>query len=109
RPAQEAAAIGYPTPGTCEVQSGRSDSYVSPTGGTGCAEYPWSYRPDTNPRGVRCSVPDYGVATWGTRPRQAWGKIEKRIGRGFAQMPYDTVGVEWGLKEIGRASCRERV
>jgi hypothetical protein len=99
-PAQEAAAIGYPTPGTCNTESGRADSYVSPTGGADCADYPWAYRPDTNPRGVRCTVPDYGIATWGRRPRSAWGPIEKRIGRGFAQMPYDTVGIQWGLKAL---------
>lgn len=99
-PAQQAAATGYPTPGTCEVESGRSDSYVSPTAGSNCGDEPWAYRPDTNPRGVRCSVPDYGVATFGRRPRSAWGPIEKKIGRGFAPMPYDTVGIQWGLKAL---------
>jgi uncharacterized tannase-like protein DUF6351 len=52
------------------------------------------YNEQTNPRGVRCTLPDYMV--------NAFGRDE----RGFARRGFDTVGVQYGLKGLrsGRIS-----
>ena len=58
-------------------------------GGTGFGtQQPWMYNPLTNPTGTRCTLQDYQVAIFGTRPD------------GFAQRPYDNVGVQYGLKAL---------
>ena len=44
------------------------------------------YDPDTNPDGVRCSQQDYMAAVFGRRPQD-----------GFANRPWDNVGVQYGL------------
>ena len=49
---------------------------------------PWMYNPDTNPTGTRCTLQDYQVAIFGRRPD------------GFANRPYDNVGVQYGLKAL---------
>jgi hypothetical protein len=46
----------------------------------------WVYNPVTNPVGVRCTLPDYQVAIFGTREQD-----------GFANRPLDNVGVQYGL------------
>jgi hypothetical protein len=63
-------------------------------------EAPWVYDPSTNPRGTRCTLQDFQSAILGPRPRSAWGAVEKRIGRGFANRGYDNVGVQYGLKAL---------
>lgn len=49
---------------------------------------PWMYDPVTNTTGVRCTLQDYQVALFGRRPD------------GFANRPYDNVGVQYGLKAL---------
>jgi hypothetical protein len=58
------------------------------------------YNATTNPGGVRCSIQDYMVNILGTRAPEYWGAAEKKIGRGFANRPYDNVGVQYGLKAL---------
>jgi hypothetical protein len=60
-------------------------------------EAPWVYDPATNPRGARCTLQDFQKAILGERPKAAWGAVEKKIGRGFANRAYDNVGVQYGL------------
>ncbi|WP_245970952.1 DUF6351 family protein [Streptomyces rishiriensis] len=50
---------------------------------------PWVYDAKTNPKGVRCTLQDYMVAVFGRRPSD-----------GFANRPYDNVGVQYGLKAL---------
>jgi len=72
------------------------DSWANPTstsctapGGTGFGPHePWMYDPVTNPTGTRCTLQDYQVAIFGKRPD------------GFANRPYDNVGVQYGLKAL---------
>ncbi len=47
-----------------------------------------AYHPVTNPRGVRCSLQDYMVSIFGRRPD------------GFANRPWDNVGVQYGFKAL---------
>lgn len=58
------------------------------------------YNPTTNPGGVRCSIQDYMVNILGLREPQYWGPVEKKIGHGFANRPYDNVGVLYGLHAL---------
>jgi hypothetical protein len=46
------------------------------------------YRAATNPRGIRCDLQDYMVNEFGRRPD------------GFANRPFDNVGVQYGLKAV---------
>jgi hypothetical protein len=48
----------------------------------------WVYDPKTNPRGQRCGMQDYQVNSLGRRPD------------GFANRPYDNVGVQYGLSAL---------
>jgi hypothetical protein len=49
---------------------------------------PAIYDTVTNPKGIRCTLQDYQVALWGTRPD------------GFANEPLDNVGVQYGLDAL---------
>lgn len=62
----------------------------------------WVYNAMTNPSGARCTLQDYQVAIWGTRPRSVWTAAEKRIGHGFANRPFDDVGVQYGLRALDK-------
>ena len=59
------------------------------------------YEPTTNPGGVRCSIPDAAINIFGPRPQRVWTPEEKAVGRGFAGIPVDNVGVQYGP----RARC----
>ena len=60
----------------------------------------WVYDAETNPTGARCTLQDLDVALFGTRPPEVWGPVEQQIGRGFANRPYDNVGVQYGLAAL---------
>jgi uncharacterized tannase-like protein DUF6351 len=47
------------------------------------------YDEHTNPKGVRCTLHDYMVNVFGRRPQD-----------GFAQRPFDNVGIEYGRKAL---------
>ncbi|GAC1444110.1 MAG: DUF6351 family protein [Mycobacteriales bacterium] len=47
------------------------------------------YDPATNPKGVRCTLQDYMVNVFGKRPQD-----------GFANRPFDNVGIQYGLKGL---------
>ena len=55
------------------------------------------YDPNTNPGGVRCSIADAAINIFGPRPQSDWGPQEKQVGHGFAGLPVDNVGVQYGL------------
>lgn len=58
------------------------------------------YHPETNPEGVRCGVIDALVNQFGHRDKAVWSEVERRIGRGFAGVPIDNVGVQYGLQAL---------
>jgi uncharacterized tannase-like protein DUF6351 len=58
------------------------------------------YNPETNPTGARCTIEDYEQNIWGPRPSSEWGPVEQRIDKGFANTPFDNVGVQYGLKAL---------
>jgi hypothetical protein len=71
---------------------------ANPAGNVPEADY--VYDPQTNPTGARCTFQDQAVNTFGRRPRSAWGPVERKIGRGFGNRPYDNRGVQYGLRAL---------
>lgn len=59
-----------------------------------------TYHPDTNPGGARATLQDYQVNYLGRRSRGEWTRPEREIGAGFAQRPFDNVGVQYGLQAL---------
>jgi hypothetical protein len=55
------------------------------------------YQPQTNPTGVRCSVADLAINVFGPRRPAVWSTVEQKLGHGFAGVPVDNVGVQYGL------------
>ncbi|MFI5626149.1 DUF6351 family protein [Nocardioides sp. NPDC051685] len=118
--AQRAAVEGYAAETTCRSlwdnptgNGNYAKTWLDPDNGAGCLggllganattldpNPAWVYDEQTNPTGERCTLQDYGVAIWGRRPAEAWGAAEQRIGRGFANRPFDNVGVQYGLQAL---------
>lgn len=62
------------------------------------------YDADTNPGGVRCSVPEMLKNALGARPESVWSAAEREVGHGFAGLPVGNEGIMYGLRalEAGR-------
>lgn len=58
------------------------------------------YHATNNPQGIRCSIQDAAINLLAPRPTELWTETEKRIGRGFAGLPMDNVGVQYGLDSL---------
>ncbi|RSM56756.1 hypothetical protein DMB66_33305 [Actinoplanes sp. ATCC 53533] len=54
----------------------------------------------TNPAGCRSTFQDFSVAVFGQRPRRLWTRAERAAGFGFAKLPFDNVGVQYGLAAL---------
>ena len=59
-----------------------------------------AYNPQTNPGGVRCGVLDWQVNELGVRPATVWNAQEHKAGHGFAGLPVDNTGVQYGLAAL---------
>jgi Tannase-like family of unknown function (DUF6351) len=99
---QIAAVEGHPNYGNAVIfDTVYWETLANPT--TGCGEgVPSSevYNPETNPGGVRCTLADYMINVFGPRPESLWGPVEKKLGHGFAGLPIDNVGVQYGLQGL---------
>jgi hypothetical protein len=101
-PAQIAAVEGHPNYGNAIIfDTVYWESLANPTTGCGTG-VPSSevYNPETNPEGVRCTLADYMINVFGPRPESVWGPVEKKLGHGFAGLPIDNVGVQYGLQGL---------
>ena len=58
------------------------------------------YDAKTNPGGARCSIFDLNKNLLGARPPSVWTPQEKAAGHGFAGLPIDNVGVQYGLAAL---------
>lgn len=58
------------------------------------------YAASTNPEGVRCTIQDFAINVFGPKPPERWEASEQKIGRGFAGVPVDNVGVQYGLAAL---------
>jgi hypothetical protein len=72
----------------------------------GCPGVPaeQTYNADTNPGGVRCTLADYMINVLGPRPSNVWIAPEQQQGHGFAGLPLDNVGVQYGLEAMKKGS-----
>src|SRR3954470_2593298 len=61
------------------------------------------YDPDKNPGGVRCTIQDAAINVLGPRPESVWTAQEEQVGKGWAGVPTDNVGVQYGLKALQEA------
>jgi hypothetical protein len=68
----------------------------------GCPGVPTedNYNAQTNPGGVRCVLADYMINVFGPRPSNVWIPAEQQVGHGFAGLPLDNVGVQYGLEAL---------
>jgi hypothetical protein len=54
-------------------------------------------QPLSIPGGVRCAISDLSMNVLGPRAENVWGASERKLGHGFAGVPVDNVGVQYGL------------
>jgi uncharacterized tannase-like protein DUF6351 len=100
-PAEIAAVEGHPN----HVNSVVFDTVYWTSLGVpddGCPGVPAedTYNAETNPGGVRCVLADYMINVFGPRPSSVWIPAERRVGHGFAGLPLDNVGVQYGLEAL---------
>ena len=92
------AIDGHKEPSNCAAWDATFYSYSDPTNADHCNLDPsLVYHPETNPGGVRCTIADYMKSIFGLRPPSQWTEPEKKIGRGFANLPWGNEGVQYGL------------
>jgi hypothetical protein len=98
---QRAAVDGHRDSTDCAAWEATFSGALDPKKASNC-NLPQAqvYDPSTNPTGIRCTIPDYMVSVLGRRPQSRWEAVEKKIHRGFGQLPLDTVGVQYGLKAL---------
>jgi hypothetical protein len=99
-PADQSSVENGDAPSSCAAFDAGFNGLFTPADETGQVPASEVYDPQTNPNGVRGTLWDYSVAQLGRRPPEAWGPIEKTIGRGFANRPLDSVGIQYGLKAL---------
>jgi hypothetical protein len=58
------------------------------------------YDPTTHIDGVRCSIADAAINVLGPRLKSVWSANERELGHGFAGVPVDNVGVQYGLDAL---------
>ncbi len=102
-PTQMAAVEGHLSHvNAVAADEGLFKNAITPTGD--CAKTPDgeddSYHPDTNPSGVRCGLLDAMINVFGPRPQAVWTDIEKELQRGFAGIPIDNAGIQYGLQAL---------
>lgn len=73
---------------------------IVPTHACGGVSDEQRYDPATNPGGVRCSIADAQINVFGPRLEHRWTANERLLGHGFAGIPVDNVGVQYGLSAL---------
>ena len=58
------------------------------------------YNAETRPDGLRCGLLDFMINQFGSRPPEVWSTNEALLSRGFAGIPLDNVGVQYGLSAL---------
>ena len=100
-PHQVAAVEGHPNHGNSIIfDTVYWTSLAIPDDGCPGVEPSETYNAATNPGGVRCTLADYMINVFGPRPAEQWGPVEQELGHGFAGLPVDNVGVQYGLNAL---------
>jgi hypothetical protein len=95
---QIAAVEGHPNYGNAVIfDTVYWEALANPTKTCTGVESSEAYNAATNPGGVRCTLADYMINVFGPRPQSLWGPVEQQLGHGFAGLPVDNVGVQYGL------------
>ncbi len=96
-PTQMADVQGHISIANSQVSESAQFHVVEPTDHCNGISDQQRFDPNTNPAGVRCSILDAAINVFGPRPQSVWSPQEKTIGHGFAGIPVDNVGVQYGL------------
>src|SRR4051812_34046072 len=96
-PTQMADVQGHISIANSQVSDSAQFHVVVPTDHCNGVSDAQRYEPSSNPGGVRCSIADAAINVFGPRDPAVWSPQEKKIGRGFAGLPVDNVGVQYGL------------
>jgi hypothetical protein len=99
-PAQMAAVQGHISTTNARVSDAAQFHVVVPTDLCAGTTDETRYNPTTNPGGVRCTITDAAINVFGPRLPAFWGPQEKQLGHGFAGVPVDNVGVQYGLAAL---------
>ena len=99
-PTQWAAVEGNLLPVDAIVSDAGFFNAIVPTHSCGGISDQQRYQPQTHPTGVRCSISDMAVNVFGRRGPTVWSAVEKKLGSGFAGIPVDNVGVQYGLDAL---------
>jgi hypothetical protein len=70
---------------------------TNPCGGIGPQQI---YNPQTNLAGTRCSIADFAMNIFAPRVQSTWTTNEQQLGHGFAGIPIDNIGVQYGLAAL---------
>jgi hypothetical protein len=96
-PTQMADVQGHITIVNSEVSDNAQFHVAVPTDPCAGVTDAQRYDPKTNPGGVRCDVQDAAINVFGPRPQAIWSANEQKLGHGFAGLPVDNIGVQYGL------------
>ena len=99
-PTQWGPVEGHALPANAIISDIGFFSAIVPTHGCGGISDQQRYNAQSNPTGVRCSIADRSINVFGRRDPSVWSAVEKKIGRGFAGVPVDNVGVQYGLAAL---------
>jgi Tannase-like family of unknown function (DUF6351) len=99
-PHQWAAVEGNALPADAIISDIGFFSAIVPTHGCGGITDQQRYNAQTNPTGVRCSIADRSINVFGRRLPSVWSPVEQKLGHGFAGVPVDNVGVQYGLSAL---------
>ena len=99
-PTQMADVQGHVTVVNSEVSDAAQFHVAVPTDHCAGVSDAERYDPQTNPGGVRCDIQDAAINVFGPRPPADWSANEQALGRGFAGVPIDNVGVQYGLSAL---------
>jgi Tannase-like family of unknown function (DUF6351) len=97
--AQQGKVNGHESASSCLAWDALFGSFQDPENGTGLPAGQ-TYNAQTNPAGVRGTFQDFAVSIFGRRPQNLWTPPEQAAGFGFAKLPYDNVGVQYGLDAL---------
>lgn len=99
--AQQAEVMGHSSIAPCIAWEALFGARLDPKVAAGCnLPADQVYHPDSNPEGARCTISDHMIAILGPRVPSVWGPVEQRLGRGFANRPIGSIGVQYGLKAL---------
>ena len=95
---QQAVVMGHSTIAPCQAWEALFGARLDPRVAAGCnLPEEQVYNAETNPNGARCSISDHMISILGPRVSSVWGPVETQLGRGFANRPISSVGVQFGL------------